>query len=151
MIAQLMAEIFQVLGRQAAFEKRPRINARGRMSLKVHAVAGLLAVGGVEEMVEADLEQRRDGCVGGDVAADAVIELVLPRHHSHRVPAGQALDAPLERPVAGIRNFLFRGNGVDVWGVMPDGQFNPEISCALGHSLQQEGGPVRPGFLNHLI
>jgi TolB protein len=38
-------------------------------------------------------------------------------HHGHGVPADQALDAALHGAVAGIRHFLLRPDGVDVWRI----------------------------------
>ena len=58
MLAQLVAEVFQVFRLQPAFQKRPRIDARGRVPLEVNAIAGLIAIARVEEMVEAHFEQR---------------------------------------------------------------------------------------------
>src|SRR5712671_4283183 len=108
MIAQLMAEIRQTLSRQPSFEKRSRVHARRRVALKVNTIARLLAVTRVEKVIEPDFKERGNRGVGGDVPADAVIELVLPRHHRHSVPTCEALDAALERAVAGIRHLVFR-------------------------------------------
>src|SRR6266404_151428 len=99
MIAQLMAEIRQMLRRQPSFEKRPRVHPRRRVALKVDTIARFLPVTRVEKVIESYFKQRGDGGVGGDVPADAVIELVLSRHHGHGVPARETLDAALERAV----------------------------------------------------
>ena len=91
---------------QTAFEEGAGIDAGRGVALEINQVAGLVAVAAVEEMVEPDLEQRRQRRIGRDVAADAVVVFVLVRHHGHGVPADQALDAALQRAVAGIGHFL---------------------------------------------
>ena len=105
-VAQFVAEILQMLFGQAAFEKSARIDAGRGMALEINQIAGLVAIAAVEEMVEPDFEQRRQRRIGRDVAADAVVVFVLVRHHGHGVPARQALDAALQRAVAGIGHFL---------------------------------------------
>ena len=94
-------------------------------------------------MVEPDFEQRRERGISGNVAADAVVVLVLVRHHRHGVPARQALDAPLQRTVARIWNLLFGRDRVDVGRVVLDGEINANLPCALRNVFQNEGGPVR--------
>ena len=79
MLAQFVAEILQVLFGQPAFEKGARVDAGRGVALEVDQVARLVAVAGVEEVVEADFEQRRQRGVGGNVAADAGVVLVLAR------------------------------------------------------------------------
>ena len=57
-VAQFVAEILQVLVVEAAFEIRARVHAGRGVALEVDEVARLIAVGSVEEVIEADLEQR---------------------------------------------------------------------------------------------
>ena len=151
MIAQLMAEIRQMLSCQPSFEKRSRVYARRRVALKVNTIARLLAVTGVEKVIEPDFKKRGDGCVRGDVPADAVIELVLPRHHSHGIPTREGLDAALERAVPWIWHFLFRWNGVDVRRVVLDGQLHAHVARPLRQALQKKGGAVGSGLFHYLI
>src|SRR5450432_439939 len=103
-----MAEVFELRLREAALEKGPRIYPWRGMALEVNQVARLVSVGGAEEMVKSDFQQRGQRGIGRDVAADAGIFLVLAMHHGHRVPADQALDAALQFAVAGIRYFFRR-------------------------------------------
>ena len=121
------------------------------MALEINQVARLIAVARVEEMVEAHFQQRRQRGVGGNVAADAGIVLVLPHHHGHRVPANQALDAALHRAIAGIGDFLFGADGVDVRRVELDGHFGAVGARALVEVFQQKCGAVRPGLVDHLV
>ena len=87
MLAQFVAEILEMLFGEPAFQEGARVDAGRGVALEIDQVAGLVAVLGVEEMVEADFEQGGQRRVGGDVAADAGVVLVLPHHHGHGVPA----------------------------------------------------------------
>ena len=147
-VAQLVAEIQQLLVVEAAFEIGARVDTRRCVALEVDEVAGLIAVGSVEEMVEADLEQRRQRRIGGDVAADAGILLVLPMHHRHRVPADQALDAPLQVPIAGIGHFLVLGNGVQIGRHQLARSVDARLARATAKRRQQLGAMLG-AFRNH--
>ncbi len=59
-----MAKILQALLAEPAFEERPRVDPWGGMALKIDEIAGLVAIGGVEEVVESHFEQRRQRGVG---------------------------------------------------------------------------------------
>ena len=109
MLAQFVAEIFQMLLVQTAFQERAGVHARRGVALEVDEIARLIAVPRVEEMVVADFDQRRERRVGGDVAADAAVVLVGAHHHGHRVPADQALDAPLDGAVARVGDLFSTG------------------------------------------
>ncbi len=79
--AQFVAEVLEAGVVEAAFEEGAGVDAGRGVALEVDEVAGLVALGagilGVEEVVEADFEQRGERGVGGDVAADAGVLLVL--------------------------------------------------------------------------
>ena len=114
LLPQLMPEVQHPLVIQPPQQKRPRINPRRRVSLEINKVPRLIAVLRVEEMVEPHLQQRRQRRVRRDVPADAVVLLVLPVHHRHRVPADQRLDPPLQLSIARIRHFLMLRNRVHI-------------------------------------
>ena len=61
----------------------------------------LSCVAAAEEVIEADLVERRRRREGRDVAADAVRLAVGAHHHRHRIPADEALDPPLDFLAAG--------------------------------------------------
>ena len=85
------------------------------------------------------------------MAADAGVVLVLPHHHGHGVPADQALDAALHGAVAGIGHFVLGPDGVDVGRVELNGQFGAVGARPLVQLLQQVGGAVRTGLVDHLV
>ena len=64
-------------------------------------------------------------------------------HHRHRVPAHDALDAPLDVAVAGIWRLLLRRNRVDVGRRQPGGRARRGAKL-VGEFLQQFGGALRP-------
>ena len=90
-----MAEIIEAVVVEAAFQIGAGIDAGRGVALEINQVAGLVAVARLKEMVEAYLQQRRQRRVGGDVAADAGIFLILVVDHGHGVPAQQGLNAAL--------------------------------------------------------
>ena len=151
MLTQLVAEILQVLFRQAAFQEGAAVDSRRGVALEINQVAGLIAVARVEEMVEAHFQQRGQRGVSGNMAADAGIVLVLPHHHGHRIPANQALDAALHRAVAGIGDFLFGANRIDIRSIELDSHLGAIGARAFVELLQQKSGAIRTGLIDHLV
>ena len=96
------------------FEERARVDAGRGVALEVDDVAVVVVALAAEEVVEADLVERRGRGVGRDVAADALFGLVRAHHHGQRVPADEALDAALDLAAARERRLLVGGNRVDV-------------------------------------
>ena len=150
-IAQLMPEVAQVFLGKAPFQERARVDAGRSVALEVDEVAGLVAIVRVKEMIEADFEQRGQGCVSGNVAADAGIVFILAHHHGHSVPAGDAFDAALHGAVAGIRNFIIGPDGVHVRRIELNGEVGARAAGLLGEALQQEGGAIRPLLVQYLF
>ena len=67
----LLPEAVELLLGEPALEEGAGVDARGGVALEEDLVAGLAVVLAAEEVVEADLVERRGRGVGGDVAADA--------------------------------------------------------------------------------
>src|SRR4051794_29277395 len=96
------------------FQEGAAVDAGCGVALEVDLVAQ--AGGEVlapEEVVEADLVERRGRGVGGDVAADPEV-LVGPADHDRGVPADVGADPALDVLVAGEPWLPLRRNGVDV-------------------------------------
>ena len=151
MLAQFVAEVFQMLLVQTAFQIRARVLAGRGVTLEVDKIPRLIAVPCVEEMVVAHFGQRGERRVGGDMAADAAVVLVGAHHHGHGVPADQALDPPLDGPVAGVGNFFVHRNGVDVRSLQNVGSLNPVESGALGKAAEQVGDTLGPSLLDDAV
>ena len=149
--AQFVAEVQHLLFAEPAFEIRARVNAGRSVALEIDEVAGLIAVARVEEVIEANFEQRRQRGVGRDVAADAGILLVLAMHHGHRVPADQALDAALQKAIAGIGNFFFDRNGVDVRRVQLHRNLDARLTGAIHQRSEQIAAAIGAFLVDDLI
>jgi hypothetical protein len=115
-VAQLAAEVVELLERDPALEVGAGVDARRGVPLEVDDVAVAVLALALEEVVEADLVQRRGRGVGRDVAADPLREPVGAHDHGHGVPADQALDAPLDLLAAGQRRLVLGADRVDVGG-----------------------------------
>jgi len=84
------------------------------MALKINRIALELLSSPPEEVVEADLEEGCGRGIGGNMAANAVVDSIGAHHHGQGVPADQAFDPALNLLVAGKDCLFFCGNGVDV-------------------------------------
>ena len=149
--AQFVTEVLQLLFGQAAFQERAGVNARGSVSLKIHQVPRLVAVGGVKKVVEADFQQGGQRCIRGNMPANAGIVLVLTHHHRHSIPAQEAFDAALHGPVARVGLLIVGPDGVDIRGVQLNRKFRAATLCAFIEFFEQEGRAVRTYFVHHLI
>ena len=150
-LPKFAAEVFQLFHGQAAFEKRARINAGRSMSLEINRVALELVGASAEKMVEADFKQRRGGGVRGNVAADAVVDAVGANHHRQRVPANQALDAPLDFLIAWEDGLLFMGNGIQIRSVCGEGKRDAEGLSVAAKPVQQSDRGFLPFFAYDLV
>src|ERR1019366_6480341 len=96
-------------------------------------------------VVERHLEQRRQGRVSRNVAADAGVVLVLAHHHGHRVPADEAFDAALHGAIARIGDLVFGANGVDVWRILQGRQIgagHPRLEGSFSRLYAGRSGPA---------
>ncbi len=140
-----------MLFRQAPFQEGPRVDAGRGVSLEVDKVPLLVAVTAPEKVVEGHLRERCLRGEAGDVAANAAVVLVGAHHHRHRIPADEALDATLNRTVAGIRQLQFRRNRVHVGRGEPVNAGSAEAHRTVTEFPQQVGCPVRACFVHNLI
>jgi len=58
-------------------------------------------------------------------------------HHRHRIPAGQALEAPLDLAIARIGYFLFDWNGVDVGRIQLERDFHTRRPGVLNQGFDK--------------
>ena len=99
--ADLTAEVVEVVGLEPSLDERTGVDPGGGVALEVDLVAGVAVVLAAEEVVEADLVQRRRRRVRRQVAADAVGGLVRLDDHHRRVPPHEGADPSLDELVAG--------------------------------------------------
>ena len=160
---QFAAEILQLLFRNAAFEISPRVHAGRSVALEVNQIAVSGFRPGLQEMIERNFVQRGRRGKGGNVSADAALDLVGPHHHGQGVPAHQALDAALHflaagkgRLLPGSDSVLVRGGGgkrkVYAGGAAGvQRELLQQASCALRAALRQnivQRIQPLPGFEN---
>src|SRR5207249_4395429 len=112
--ADLPAEAVELVLGETPLEVRPGVDAGGGVALDVDLVAEAAVGLAVEEVVEADLVERRRRGVGRQVPAEAVVAPVGPGDHGHGVPPDEGPDAALDVLVAREPGLLFGRDGVDV-------------------------------------
>ena len=112
--ADLTPEVVEVVVGEAALEVGAGVDAGRGVALEVHVVAGRAVVLAAEEVVEADLVQRRRAGERRQVAADAVGVLVRLDDHHRRVPADERPDPALDVLVAREPRLLLPRDRVDV-------------------------------------
>ena len=142
--AQFVPEVVQMRLVEPSLEERPRVDPRRGVALVVHDVRVAAGVLAAEEMIEADLVERRRRRVGRDVAADAVRLAVRANDHRERVPPHEALDAALDLTVAGVRHFLGRRNRIDVGRRGRERLFDAGLARSRAQRIEQ---PHDAGFV----
>ena len=148
---QLAAEVLELFQRDAPFEKRARVDTGRPVSLEEDDVAFVAVLTTAEEVVERHLVQRRGRGERRDVAADAVLDAIRAHDHGHRVPAHQALDPALDLAAAGVRHFLGRVNGIDVWRVGGERQLDALLGGVHAELPQQAADARRPSMLQNVV
>ena len=101
---------------ETTLEERAGVRAGGGVALDEDLVAAGRVVGAAEEVVEADLVQRRGRRVRRDVAADADAGALCAVHGDRGVPADPGAIAALDLLVAGEVRLVLRRDRVDVVG-----------------------------------
>ena len=141
-VRPLLPEPVELRLGEAPLEEGARVDARRRVPLEEHLVAGLPVVLAAEEVVEAHLVERGRGRVGGDVPADArAARAVRPRHHDRGVPPDVGADAPLDVLVAGEPRLPLRPDRVDVVRRAEAGDPDLLLARALKEAQHQVAGP----------
>ena len=141
--ADFLAEVVQLLFADAALEIGARVDAGRGMALEVDEVAAEAVVRGAEEMVEADVVQRRGRGEARDVAAELGGFLVRAHHHRHRVPAHERAELVLELRVARRALLLRERDRVEVGGVGVIRNVRAAAARLLDQLLEQEIGARR--------
>ena len=112
--ADLLAEEVELLFADAALEKRARVETWRRVALQVHEIAAECLRRRAEEVVEADVVERRRRREARDVAAEFRTDFVGPYHHRERVPAYVVAQTRFQLEIAGDLGLLFERDRIDV-------------------------------------
>ena len=108
------------------------------MPLDEEAIAAAGRIGALEEMVEADLVERRGRGVGRNMPA-----VMAASDHGHGVPAEQAFDFAFQFAVAGELRLLVGRDGVDVGRVEAGRCADTVAKCRQLHLREQIAGAFR--------
>ena len=103
---QFAAKIFQLFFWNAAFEIGAGIDSGRGMALEINEIAVPALIFCFEEMVKCHLILSCGRGEGGDVTANAFLNLIGAHHHGERIPADEALDAAFHLLAAGERGLL---------------------------------------------
>ena len=113
-LTDLAAEVIEVVFGESSLQKRAGVHARGGVALEVDVVARRTVVLAAEEVVEANLVERRGTSERRQVTTDALGVLVGAHHHGRGVPADVGANASLDVLVAGEPRLVFARNAVHV-------------------------------------
>src|SRR6266487_1999449 len=120
-VREFLPESVELVLGQPALEEGAGVDARRRVTLEEHLVAGFAVVLAAEEVVEADLVERSRAGVGGDVPADAQAGPVRAGDHHGRVPPDIGPDPAFDVLVAGEPRLALRRDRVDEVGAAQAG------------------------------
>ena len=110
----LLAKVFELFLGDAPFEKGARVHAGRRVSLKEDEVAAERLARRAEEVIEADVVERRRRREAGDVTAELRADLVRAHDRRERVPADVVAQPRFDLAVAGHLRLLVDRDRVDV-------------------------------------
>lgn len=150
-VTVLLPEPVHPLGGDPALEEGTGVDTRRRVTLDEDLVAAAWVFVPAEEVVEADLVQRRRRRVGRDVTADPDPGTLSAVHHDGGVPADELTEGALDALVAGEPGFEFGGNGVDVIGGRQRGDGDVLLACALEQPEHQIAGSGRSGMCDEVV
>ena len=91
----LLPEVLELRLADAPFEKCARVNAGRGMPLEEDEIAADAVARRAEEVVEADVVERRGRCEARDVAAELRADFVRAHDRGERVPANDSDEAAL--------------------------------------------------------
>ena len=147
----LLAEAVEAVLGQPALEEGAGVHAGGGVALEEDLVAAAGVVLAAEEVVEADLVQRRRGGVGRDVAADADAGPLRAVDDHRGVPAQVGAEAALGLLVAGEPRLLLGADRVDVVGGRQRRHADLLGAGALEHAQHEVAGPHPAGAVDDRV
>ena len=145
----LAAEVLELLLGQPALEIGACVDPRRGVALNEDEVATVILRRRAEEVIEADVVERRGRGEARDVAALRQLALVGVHHHRRGVPPHHAAQAPLELGVARRRLLAVDRDGVDVGGGGLEGKVQAGAARVLDQRLEQVVRALRPLPLEH--
>ncbi len=147
----LLAEAVELVLAQAALEERSRVDTGGGVALDEDLVAAAGVVLAAEEVVEADLVERRAGGVRRNVATDTHTRPLRAVHRHRGVPADPRAVAALHLLVTREPRLPLGGDGVDVVRAGQRGHADVVLTRTLQQTQHQVPGPLLTATLEHLV
>jgi len=141
---RLLAEVVEVLLRQAPLQEGPGVDAGRSVALEEDLVARAAVVLAAEEVVETHLVQRCGAGIGGEVATQSRVGAVRSKDHGHRIPTDEPPDTPLDLLIAREEGLLLRADGIDVAGLGQRRQADMKLASPLEDLVKQEAGALVP-------
>ena len=138
------AKTVELLFRQAAFEKRARVDSGRAVALEVDQIPRMLVGRAAKEIVEADVIQGGRRSERGDVSTEIFIALVGAEHHGQGVPANERANAPLHEQVAGHERLLGGRDRVSIRRCQHVGQTLAGLRQPGRQAFHQQVRPVDP-------
>ena len=149
--ACLAPEVVELIFGEPSLQERARVDAGGRVTLEVDLVAETAVALAAEEMVEADLVQRRRRRVRREVTAQTVETMVRAVDHRDGVPTYERADATFDVFVAGEPRLLLGRDGVDVIGRDHRGHERALLARAFHESREQVVGARLALHVDHRV
>ena len=150
-VLHLLPEVPELLLGQPALEERAGVDAGGAVALDVDLVATALVVLAAEEVVEADLVQRRARLVRRDVAADLESLAVGVGHGDRGVPADERADPALDLLVTGEPGLALGRDRVDVVGAAQRRDAHLLLAGALEQPQHHVARALAAALLDQLV
>ena len=103
----------------------------------------MMAVSGVEEMIETDLIKGGGRGVGRDMTANGTVNGVGTNDHRQRIPSDPVLEFALYLAIARISALSADRKGIDVRGIGRKRKLYASLRGAGLEGLKQTVGPLR--------
>ena len=146
----LVAEVFELFGRQPPLQKSACVNARRRVCLEVDLIALTAFAATAKKVVEADLVESGSRGIGSDVPTDGGIVAIGAHHHDHGIPTQYIADATLDVVAAGIGWLLLGWNGIYVGRIGRKWNADAGLPGVYLQLVEQMANPFRARSLHYI-
>src|SRR3989304_4755726 len=148
---QLISEVLQLFYRKTAFQKRPCINPRRGVTLKINNIAFLIFSPCPKKVIEANLIQCRRRGIGRNMPPNAFLQTVGSYDHSHSIPTNNTLDATFDLPASGKGRVFFSRDGIDVRCIGRERQFHSGFLCVDLELPEKAADSPRSSLLQYMV
>ena len=139
-----LAETFELRFGNAAFEECTRINAGRTVALEEDHVAAEVFRRCTEEVIRADVVERRSRSECCNVAAEFGTILVCTHDHRHRIPTHVVAQTRFEFGITGKRRLLLDRNRVEIRRLETKRHVRAAALRFLDEIFEQSARAIRP-------